>query len=76
MSHLPELLWSGKQKQTVLIWLAVYPIITGLVWALEPVLNDMSIPLRTLLLSVLMVPIMVYIAMPLIQTLSNQGKSQ
>lgn len=76
MLHLPELLWSGKQKQTVLVWLAVYPIITGLVWILEPVLSGMAMPLRTLLLSMLMVPIMVYIAMPLINMLSHQGRTQ
>lgn len=64
-------LWSGKQKQTVLVWLAVYPIITGLVWVLEPVLSSMILPMRTLLLSALMVPIMVYGAMPLINKLFN-----
>lgn len=69
MLNILSFLWSGKQKQAFLVWLAVYPIITGLVWALEPVLNEMILPMRTLVLSALMVPIMVYGAMPLINKL-------
>ena len=67
MQTILSFLWSGKQKQTLLVWLAVYPTITGLVWALEPVLNHLAMPVRTLLLSSLMVPIMVYGAMPIIR---------
>ena len=66
MSKVASFLWSGKQKQVVLVWLAVYPIITILVWVLDPILAGLSLPLRTLLLSALMVPIMVYGAMPMI----------
>jgi antibiotic biosynthesis monooxygenase (ABM) superfamily enzyme len=65
----------GKQKQTLMVWLAVYPIITGLAWMLEPVLQPLQLPFRTLILSGLMVPIMVYGAMPLINSLLGRNKS-
>jgi antibiotic biosynthesis monooxygenase (ABM) superfamily enzyme len=65
----------GKQKQTLMVWLAVYPIITGLAWMLEPVLQPLQLPFRTLILSGLMVPIMVYGAMPLINSLLSRNKS-
>ncbi|MEM6821158.1 MAG: hypothetical protein AAF558_04295 [Verrucomicrobiota bacterium] len=66
MSKVTSLSWIGKQKQVLLIWLAAYPTITGLVWILDPVLSEVAIPVRTLILSALMVPIMVYGATPLI----------
>ncbi len=69
MLNILSFLWSGKQKQTFLVWLAVYPIITGLAWGLDPILKEMILPIRTLVLSGLMVPIMVYGAMPLINKL-------
>lgn len=29
MSKIASFLWSGKQKQAVLVWLTAYPVITG-----------------------------------------------
>ena len=54
----------NKHKQAVLTWAVVYPMITGLLIVLEPYVASLSLPFRTLILSALMVPAMVYVAMP------------
>ena len=53
-----------KNRIAILTWIVVYPLITGRLAILEPVLTGLPMPLRTLVLSALMVPIMVYLAMP------------
>ena len=55
---------AGRHKRALLTWLVVYPLITGLLALLEPLLDGLALPLRTLLLSALMVPVMVYLALP------------
>ncbi|MEM8700941.1 MAG: hypothetical protein AAGF82_03880 [Pseudomonadota bacterium] len=54
----------SRHKMALVTWLVVYPMITVLLAVLEPVLSDVAMPLRTLVLSVIMVPAMVYGAMP------------
>lgn len=53
-----------KARMAILTWAVVYPLITGLLAVLDPVLTGLPMPLRTLVLSAIMVPIMVYLAMP------------
>lgn len=53
-----------KLRQTFITWLVVYPMITGLLILLEPVVSSWALPFRTLLLSAIMVPLMVFWAMP------------
>ena len=52
-------------KLALLTWAVVYPLITGILLLLEPVLGDVPVYLRTLLLTAILVPTMVYLAMPL-----------
>ena len=54
----------NRHKMAVLTWAIVYPIITALLAGLDPFLSDVAIPLRTLVLTLIMVPVMVYAAMP------------
>ena len=54
----------NKHKMALITWLVVYPMITVLLAVLEPVLSDVAMPLRTLVLSLVMVPALVYGAMP------------
>ena len=54
----------GKHRMALLTWLVVYPMFTALLAVLEPVLSEAAMPLRTLVLSVIMVPAMVYGVMP------------
>lgn len=54
----------NKHKMALLTWFIVYPMITILLAALEPLLRDIAMPLRTLVLTLIMVPAMVYGALP------------
>ena len=53
-----------KARQALITWMVVYPIITGLIIVLEPMLRGWPVPARTLLLSAIMVPLMVFWAVP------------
>ncbi|MEM7665516.1 MAG: hypothetical protein AAF250_06630 [Pseudomonadota bacterium] len=52
-------------KTAMLTWAVVYPLITALLILLEPIVAELAMPLRTLILTAIMVPIMSYLAMPL-----------
>jgi antibiotic biosynthesis monooxygenase (ABM) superfamily enzyme len=53
-----------KHKRVFLIWLAIYPLITLLFYVLGGFLLQFPIPLRTLFLTLIAVPIMAYIILP------------
>lgn len=61
-----------KWKMAVVIWLAIYPLIT-LIFALlgSKLILIEPLPLRTLLITVIAVPIMVFILIPTLQKLLN-----
>jgi antibiotic biosynthesis monooxygenase (ABM) superfamily enzyme len=48
----------------VLIWLAIYPMITLLLAVLGPALAGLPLPLRSLVLSLILVPYMVFVGIP------------
>lgn len=54
-----------KHKTTFLIWLAIYPLITLISYLFGEYLAIIPTPLRTLILTVFLVPVMVYILLPL-----------
>ena len=51
-------------------WLGVYPLLTTIAWFLDPYLEELTLPLRNLVMSALMVPIMVLLVMPVINKLT------
>lgn len=53
-----------RWKMTLLIWMMVYPTITGLGLALNPVLKDRPLLVRNFVLTAIFVPFMVYGAVP------------
>jgi antibiotic biosynthesis monooxygenase (ABM) superfamily enzyme len=53
-----------RHKMVVITWLAVYPLITAIFFLGQPLLMQLPLALRTLLLTVLMVPAMTYLIMP------------
>lgn len=59
-----------KWKMAILIWIAIYPTITILFTLLGPQLMKISfLPLRTLVLTLIVVPLMVFVLIPLLQKL-------
>ncbi|MBX7052088.1 MAG: hypothetical protein K1X54_08640 [Flavobacteriales bacterium] len=55
-----------KWKMALLIWLFIYPVITILFYVLSPWMMDWPPFLRTLLLTLILVPLMVFVALPFI----------
>lgn len=54
-----------RYKMAVLTWIALYPTITLFSWLLTQLSSfDLSLPLRTLVLTALLVPAMVYLLVP------------
>jgi antibiotic biosynthesis monooxygenase (ABM) superfamily enzyme len=55
-----------RWKQAVITWLAVYPALTLTLAVLGPLIETWPLAFRTLLVTVLLVPIVVYVLLPLL----------
>ena len=58
-----------RYKSAVVIWLAIYPALTVTLFLVGPVLTPLPLVLRTLVLTVILVPAMVYLLVPGVQRL-------
>jgi antibiotic biosynthesis monooxygenase (ABM) superfamily enzyme len=59
-----------KWKMAIVVWLAIYPLITIVFLLFGKYLVQINpIPLRTLIMTLILVPLMVFLVMPLIQKL-------
>ena len=58
-----------RWKMMIVVWLAIYPVLTLVLWLVGPTIRDWPVALRTLALTVLIVPLMVYVLIPGIQRL-------
>jgi hypothetical protein len=58
-----------RWKFAVVVWLAIYPSLTLLVWLAEPEIAHWPLALRTLVFTVVLVPWMVFLALPVLQRL-------
>jgi antibiotic biosynthesis monooxygenase (ABM) superfamily enzyme len=58
-----------RWKFAVVVWLAIYPSLTLLVWLAGPEIAHWPLPLRTLVFTVVLVPWMVFFALPMLQRL-------
>jgi antibiotic biosynthesis monooxygenase (ABM) superfamily enzyme len=59
-----------KWKMAIVVWLAIYPLITIVFLLFGKYLVQINpIPLRTLIMTLILVPLMVFLLMPLIQKL-------
>lgn len=54
----------NRHRTALLTWAIVYPMITVLLFILEPMIGELPVALRSLVLTVIMVPALVYVAMP------------
>jgi antibiotic biosynthesis monooxygenase (ABM) superfamily enzyme len=55
---------TNPHKRTFLIWLAIYPLVTLLFYLLGGFLAPLPLPLRTLILTLIAVPLMAYVLLP------------
>jgi antibiotic biosynthesis monooxygenase (ABM) superfamily enzyme len=59
-----------KWKMAIVIWLAIYPLITSVFFLFGKQIGQIEVlPLRTLVMTLVMVPLMVFILMPTITKL-------
>ena len=58
-----------KYKTSVVVWLAIYPLVTLVQLLLGPWLSQFPLPVATLILTLLLVPLMTYVMMPLLERL-------
>ncbi|MFJ9843712.1 hypothetical protein ACIRYZ_25300 [Kitasatospora sp. NPDC101155] len=56
----------SAHRRALLTWLAVYPTITAAFVLLGPYLGHLPLPLRTLVMTALVVPVVSYALMPLL----------
>jgi antibiotic biosynthesis monooxygenase (ABM) superfamily enzyme len=56
-----------RWKLAILIWLAIYPTLTLVLWLVGPEIQDWPLALRTLLITVVLVPVMVFVLLPALQ---------
>jgi antibiotic biosynthesis monooxygenase (ABM) superfamily enzyme len=57
---------TNRHRTALLTWAVVYPLVTGLLAVLDPFIGSLAMPIRTLVLTAIMVPVMVYLAMPIV----------
>lgn len=58
-----------RWKTAILIWLAIYPSITALMLLFGEHLVSFPVPIRTLLMTAVLVPLMVFVLLPALQKL-------
>ncbi len=63
MKHPPR--W----KSAILIWLAIYPSITLFLFLFGERLMALPLPLRTMAITLVLVPLMVFVLLPMLQKL-------
>ena len=58
-------------RMALLTWIAIWPLITALLLLGEPMLAAMPLPLRTLVLTGILVPLMSFIVIPRLTRWAN-----
>ncbi|PHN02365.1 hypothetical protein CRP01_32490 [Flavilitoribacter nigricans DSM 23189 = NBRC 102662] len=53
-----------KLKRTLIVWVSIYPPLTIILAVFKEHLNALPLALRTLVLTVILVPLMTYILIP------------
>ena len=53
-----------KYKTAIMIWVVIYPTINIIMLLIGNALNELVLPLRTLVLTIILVPLMVYVLLP------------
>jgi len=53
-------------KIALLTWVALWPTVTVVMWVVQPQLRTLPVPLQTLLMTAIIVPLMAWVHMPLL----------
>ncbi|WP_353147132.1 hypothetical protein [Flavobacterium sp.] len=58
-----------KWKFAIIVWLAIYPTITLVSFLIGDIIKSWPLPFKTLLMTGILVPLMVFILLPLLRKL-------
>ncbi|WMW78175.1 hypothetical protein RF683_01670 [Flavobacterium sp. 20NA77.7] len=58
-----------KWKFAVMVWLAIYPTITIVSFLIGDYIKNFPLPLKTLLMTGILVPLMVFVLLPFLRNL-------
>jgi uncharacterized protein len=58
-----------RWETALLVWLAIYPAITLVLWLVGPKIQSWPLAVRTLAITAVVVPVMVFVLIPLLQRL-------
>lgn len=53
-----------KLKRTIIVWISIYPPLTLIMYGFSAQLSALPLAFRTLILTVILVPLMIYILIP------------
>ena len=56
-----------KWKFALIVWIAIYPSITLVSYLIGDYLRDLILPIRTLIMTGILVPLMVFVLLPLLR---------
>ncbi|MCB0655388.1 MAG: hypothetical protein KDC57_04590 [Saprospiraceae bacterium] len=60
-----------KLRMALKIWLAIYPSITLFLYLFSEILSGYSLPVRTLIITVVLVPWLIFAGMPALDFIQN-----
>jgi antibiotic biosynthesis monooxygenase (ABM) superfamily enzyme len=69
-----KLVWRTKRRQILIAWLAAWPTLTLVLFALQPFSRDWPLPLRSLASATAMVLIMNFFSVPTVR--ASRAKSE
>ena len=55
-----------RYKRAVVVWLAIYPSVLVALIVLNPLIDELPLPLQTLVVTAVVVPLAVYVLIPLL----------
>jgi antibiotic biosynthesis monooxygenase (ABM) superfamily enzyme len=58
---------SPKWKFAIMVWLAIYPAITLLSYLIGDHIKNLPLPIKTLIMTGILVPLMVFVLLPLLR---------
>ena len=58
-----------KWKFAVMVWIAIYPAITVLTFLIGDSINNLPLPIKTLIMTGILVSLMIFVLLPLLRKL-------
>lgn len=60
-----------KWKFSVMVWIAINPAITLLTYLISDKINNLPLPIKTLIMMGILVPLMIFVSLPILRKISG-----